>query len=174
MIVIEPAIEAKFGRAGLKKSRLTTFLSTAKKEAGLEGAVSVLLTGDAEIRKLNREFRHKDKATDVLSFPAPETTGRTKLAGDLAVSVETADREAETRGHALVLELQVLLLHGILHLAGYDHETDNGEMARKEESLRRKLGLNQGLIARTDDGHPSAKKAAKKAPAKSPKGSRKP
>lgn len=174
MIVIEPAIEAKFGRAALKKSRLATFLSAAKKEIGLNGAVSVLLTGDADIRRLNRDFRHKDKATDVLSFLAPETVARAKLAGDLAISVETADREAETRGHALVLELQVLLLHGILHLAGYDHETDNGEMARKEESLRRKLGLNQGLIARSSNNQPPAKKAAKKTPAKSPKRSRKP
>ena len=163
MIVIEPAIETKFGRSDLKKGRLTTFLAAAKKEAKLSGSVSVLLAGDDQIRSLNREFRHKDKATDVLSFPAAEVGGRARLAGDLAISVETAAREAEARGHALILELETLLLHGVLHLAGYDHETDSGEMARKEETLRRKLGLAQGLIARAARADPKAKT---KSPAK--------
>jgi len=148
MIVIEPAIEEKFGRGSFARGRLRKFLAAAKKEAKLAGAVSVLLTGDDQIRELNREFRHQDKATDVLSFPAAEGGGRARMAGDLAISVETAAREAEARGHALGLELEILLLHGVLHLAGYDHEADSGEMARKEESLRRKLGLAQGLIER--------------------------
>ena len=160
MIVIEPAMEEKFGRASFAKGRLNSFLAAAKKEVKLAGAISVLLTGDEQIRRLNREFRHKDKATDVLSFPAAEVGGRARLAGDLAISVETAAREAETRGHALTLELETLLLHGVLHLAGYDHEADSGEMARKEETLRRKLGLSQGLIARTSDG--GLKAAAKR------------
>jgi probable rRNA maturation factor len=116
--------------------------------AELRGTVSVLLTGDEEIRRLNREFRHKDKATDVLSFPAAEAAGRARLAGDVAISVETAAREAERREHPLALELKILLLHGVLHLAGWDHEADSGEMARKEETLRRHLGLAQGLIGR--------------------------
>jgi probable rRNA maturation factor len=149
MIVIEAAIAEKFGRAALPKGRLTRFLASAKTAAGLAGTVSVLLTGDEEIRRLNREYRHKDKATDVLSFPAAEMVGRPRLAGDLAISVETAAREASLRDHALAVELETLLLHGVLHLAGYDHEADSGEMARTEESLRRKLGLPRGLIART-------------------------
>jgi probable rRNA maturation factor len=161
MIVIDPYIEANFERGDLKKGRLTTFLAAAKKEAKLAGAVSVLLAGDEQIRTLNREFRHKDKATDVLSFPAAEVGPRMRLAGDLAISVETAAREAESRGHALIIELETLLLHGVLHLAGYDHETDSGEMARREETLRRKLGLSQGLIARTAAGHSRTKKAVK-------------
>jgi probable rRNA maturation factor len=165
MIVIEPAIATKFGRADLKKGRLADFLISAKKAAGLSGAVSVLLTGDEEIRRLNREFRHKDKATDVLSFPAAEIGSRARLAGDLAISVETAAREAEARGHSLELELGTLLLHGVLHLAGYDHETDAGEMARKEEALRLKLGLFQGLIARVTESNTKAR-AVKKASAK--------
>jgi probable rRNA maturation factor len=74
--------------------------------------------------------------------------GGEHLAGDLAISVETAAREAEQREHSLELELKILLLHGVLHLAGWDHETDTGEMAEKEESLRRQLGLEQGLIHR--------------------------
>jgi probable rRNA maturation factor len=161
MIVIEPAIETKFGRSDLKKGRLTSFLAAAKREAKLSGTVSVLLTGDEQIRTLNRDFRHKDKATDVLSFPAAEAGGRARLVGDLAISVETAAREAEGRGHSLTLELETLLLHGVLHLAGYDHEVDSGEMARKEEALRRKLGLSQGLIARAAGGDDSPKTGAK-------------
>jgi len=165
MIVIEPAIETKFGSTELKKSQLTRFLASAKKAAALSGAVSVLLTGDEEIRRLNREFRHKDKATDVLSFPAAEMRGRTRIAGDLAISVETAAREAEAQGHSLALEIEVLLLHGVLHLAGYDHEVDDGEMAHREEILRGKLGLSQGLIARTT-GVSAKKRVTKKTAAK--------
>jgi probable rRNA maturation factor len=148
MIVIEPSIRARYGRSAFTRRGLEAFLSQAARAAGLKGSVSALLAGDAEVRRLNREFRRKDKATDVLSFPASDGTVPRWVAGDLAVSVETAAREAEQRGHSLDLELRVLLLHGILHLAGFDHERDSGEMARKEEMLRKKLGLQQGLIAR--------------------------
>jgi probable rRNA maturation factor len=151
MILIEPAIEKKFGRASLKKREIGDFLTQAVEAAELDGGVSVLLTGDEEIRRLNREFRHKDKATDVLSFPAFQMAGRLRLAGDLAISVETAAREAASLGHPLSVELKILLLHGILHLAGWDHEADGGEMARKEEILRRQLGLTQGLIERAGE-----------------------
>jgi probable rRNA maturation factor len=96
---------------------------------------------------LNREFRGKDKATDVLSFPAsPELAG--VHAGDLAVSVETAARQARDQGHSLRDEVRVLLLHGLLHLAGMDHEADAGEMAAREDALRARLRLRRGLIAR--------------------------
>jgi probable rRNA maturation factor len=149
MILIQPSIRAQFGRSAFTKRGLDVFLSNAIHATKLEGAVSVLLTDDEEIRRLNREFRGKDKPTDVLSFPAGDCTGRARLAGDLAVSVETAAREADRRGHRLELELRVLLLHGVLHLAGFDHETDSGEMARKEKLLQKRLGLEQGLIART-------------------------
>jgi probable rRNA maturation factor len=150
MILIEPAIEKKFGKANFRKRELGALITQAAELAKLSGAVSVLLTGDEAIRKLNREFRHKDKATDVLSFPVAEGNGG-GMAGDLAISVETAAREAEARGHSLVLELKILLLHGVLHLAGFDHETDSGEMARREAALRRKLGLTVGLIERAAD-----------------------
>jgi probable rRNA maturation factor len=152
MILVEPPIRARYGRSDFTKKDLETFLAQARRAVGLAGSVSVLLTGDAEIQRLNREFRRKNKPTDVLSFPAGENGGRSRAAGDLAISVETAAREAQRLAHSLSLELKVLLLHGTLHLAGYDHETDSGEMARKEESLRRKLGLAQGLIARTAQG----------------------
>lgn len=148
MILIEPAIEKKFGRAALRRRAIGDFLARAVKAAELEGDISVLLTGDEEIRRLNREFRHKDKATDVLSFPAAQVNGHGAVAGDLAISVETAAREAEWRGHSLDVELKVLLLHGVLHLAGWDHESDSGEMSEKEEALRVELGLREGLISR--------------------------
>jgi probable rRNA maturation factor len=165
MILIDPSIRAKFSRSAFTKRGLVVFLADAARAANLEGAVSVLLTGDEEIRRLNQRFRGKDKATDVLSFPAGEGFGRTRVAGDLAISMETAAREAEQYGHTLNLELRVLLLHGVLHLAGYDHETDTGEMARRENSLRKKLGLEklgpaQGLIARaaSDQGKRSPRR----------------
>jgi probable rRNA maturation factor len=155
MILIEPPIIAKFGRA-LRQRALSVFLREAEEAAKLHGEVSVLLTGDVEIRRLNRKFRGKDKATDVLSFPAlhhREHGGAREsgddVAGDLAISVETGARQAEEHGHPLFVEVQILLLHGVLHLAGYDHETDGGEMARKEAALRRKFGLARGLIERS-------------------------
>ena len=126
---------------------LARFLAEAQAAVRLKGEVTVLLTTDAAIRKLNREFRHKDKATDVLSFPA-EGLGAEEIAGDLAISAPTALRQAVELNHALSTELKVLILHGLLHLAGYDHETDEGKMARRERLLRERLGLPQGLIER--------------------------
>jgi probable rRNA maturation factor len=129
---------------------LARFLSEARSAVRLRGQVTVLLTSDAAIRRLNKQFRGKNKATDVLSFPALEMVGRMvgDLAGDLAISVETARRQAREQGHALSVEIKVLMLHGLLHLAGYDHETDSGEMAKRERLLRGRLGLPQGLIER--------------------------
>jgi probable rRNA maturation factor len=126
---------------------LARFLALAQKTVRLRGQVTVLLTTDAAIRKLNRQFRHKDKATDVLSFPA-EGIGAEKLAGDLAISVPIARIQAVEQGHTLSTEIKVLILHGLLHLAGHDHEVDEGKMARRERQLRAKLGLPQGLIER--------------------------
>lgn len=156
MILIEPSIQARFGRA-LRQRALAAFLKDASKAARLHGDVSVLLTGDRRMRRLNREFRHKDFPTDVLSFPPPPSlNGRQAMTGDLAISVETAARQAAELDHPLATELQILLLHGLLHLAGYDHETDTGQMARKEASLRRRLGLTIGLIERARTPRPQA------------------
>lgn len=153
MILIEPTIQARFGRR-LRLRTLSGFLESAAAAAKLRGEVSVLLTGDAHIRLLNRRFRHKDKPTDVLSFPAAEVPGRPLVAGDLAISVETAARQAEELGHSLAAELQILILHGFLHLAGYDHEQDSGQMGRREATLRRRLGLDHSLIERSAAGSP--------------------
>jgi len=147
MIVYEAAVELKLPRAARPRRReLARFLRQAVEATGLDGEVSVLLTEDEAIRTLNRTYRRKDKATDVLSFPAAEAGG---IAGDLVISLETALRQAEERGHSLETEIRVLLLHGLLHLAGYDHEVDDGAMHRKETRLRRQLGLRAGLIERT-------------------------
>jgi probable rRNA maturation factor len=113
----------------------------------LKGQVTVLLTTDAAIQKLNRRFRGKNKATDVLSFPA-SGLGAKGIAGDLAISVTTALGQAAEQGHSLSTEIKVLILHGLLHLAGFDHEVDAGRMARRERLLRAKLRLPQGLIER--------------------------
>jgi probable rRNA maturation factor len=127
---------------------LERFLRAAKAAVRLRGAVTVLLTTDGGIRRLNREFRGKDKVTDVLSFPASEMAE--DEAGDLAISVPTARRQVAACGHALRVELKVLMLHGLLHLAGYDHETDEGQMARRERALRAKMRLPLGLIERVE------------------------
>jgi probable rRNA maturation factor len=130
---------------------LSRFLSEAQAAAGLRGQVTVLLATDATIRDLNHRFRGKDEATDVLSFPAEhfkKTNAAERVAGDVAIGVETARRQASEQGHALATEIKVLILHGLLHLAGYDHETDAGKMQRRERQLRERLGLPQGLIER--------------------------
>jgi probable rRNA maturation factor len=126
---------------------LDAFLREAQSAVRLKGLVSVLLTTDKAIRALNREFRRKNTATDVLSFPASEVS-RGEVAGDLAVSIDTARRQARDQGHTLATEIKVLILHGLLHLAGYDHEKDSGEMARRERMLRTRLALPLGLIER--------------------------
>ena len=128
---------------------LARFLALAQEEVRLRGQVTVLLTTDAAIRELNRRFRGKNKPTDVLSFPAGAMPGAA-IAGDLAISVPTAMRQAAEQGHSLSIEIKVLVLHGLLHLAGYDHEADNGKMARRELLLRARLGLPQGLIERAE------------------------
>jgi len=128
---------------------LNLFLCEAQEAVRLRGQVTVLLTTDAAIRGLNRRFRGKNKPTDVLSFPAENLLkSQEKIAGDIAISVETARRQALGQGHALTCELKVLMLHGLLHLAGYDHESDTGQMHRRERTLRARLGLTQGLIER--------------------------
>jgi probable rRNA maturation factor len=108
--------------------------------------VSVLVTGSHEVRSLNLRFKGRDHATDVLSFPAPVFARG--FAGDIVVSAEIATRNARTLGHSAADEVRILVLHGILHLAGYDHESDAGEMGEKERVLRKRLSLPGGLIER--------------------------
>ena len=135
--------------AELSEAALTRFLARAKSAAGLRGSVSVLITSSRELRSLNQRFRRKNRTTDVLSFP-PLVTNH-DFAGDVAISLEIAAENARLLGHTTVDELKILILHGVLHLAGYDHETDGGQMKRRESRLRKKLGLPSGLIERSED-----------------------
>jgi probable rRNA maturation factor len=161
-----PSASAKSARPRLPTARtLGRFLTEAQAAVGLRGQVTVLLTTDAAIRKLNRRFRGKNKATDVLSFPADTTApGSEKIAGDLAISVPTALRQAAGQGHSVSTEIKVLVLHGLLHLAGYDHEADSGQMERRERLLRGRLGLPQGLIERA--ANPKHQAPSKRRPPK--------
>jgi len=133
--------------ADLTELALSRFVARARRAAGLKGLVNVLLTSSAEMKSLNRRFRGKDRATDVLSFPA-EPDARKQFAGEIAISAEIAAQNARALGHSPAEEVKILVLHGVLHLRGYDHECDNGQMARREKQLRAKLHLPLGLIER--------------------------
>ncbi|HKM86158.1 MAG TPA: rRNA maturation RNase YbeY [Terriglobales bacterium] len=133
--------------ADLTDLALNRFLARARRAAGLKGKVNVLLTSSTEMKSLNRRFRGKDKPTDVLSFPA-EPDAQKQFAGEIAISTEIATKNAHELGHSPAQEVKILVLHGVLHLRGYDHECDNGQMARREKQLRAKLHLPLGLIER--------------------------
>ena len=104
-----------------------------------KASVTIAFVSDKTIRHLNRQFRGIDKSTDVLSFPAGDADDRNL--GDIAISVDTAAVQAKDNGLTFEAEVAQLILHGLLHLSGYDHETDNGEMNRLELRLRRELGI---------------------------------
>jgi len=138
----------------LSKRALELFLERVTRELGLgEAHVTVCLVSDAEIAGMNKAFRKKQGPTDVLSFPASSRragsrrikpkVGHTeeKFLGDIAIAPAVAKRNAQIYGRTLPVEMKILILHGVLHLLGYDHETDRGEMARTEKKLRRRLGL---------------------------------
>jgi probable rRNA maturation factor len=133
--------------AGLSEIALARFVTRASRAARLHGVVNVLLTSNSELRALNSRFRGKDSPTDVLSFP-PVFGLVDAFAGDVAISAEMAAYNARLLGHSPAEEIKILALHGMLHLAGYDHERDHGEMARTEERLRKFLRLPAGLIDR--------------------------
>jgi probable rRNA maturation factor len=120
---------------------LEAFLNEIAGAVGAADASATLaLVGDSRIQELNRDFRGYDKPTDVLSFSADRSFEPDYL-GDIVISVETANRQAKRRRSTLKRELKVLGLHGLLHLLGYDHETDDGEMRRLEYRLRRRFGI---------------------------------
>lgn len=164
MILIEPDAANASVRSALKLRELRGFVSRAKTAIGLHGEVSAFLAKDSTIRTLNREYRKKDKATDVLSFPVDTEHSHEspRQAGDLAISLDTARKQAEEHGHTLQIEVKILLLHGLLHLAGYDHETDKGRMARRERVLREQFDLPAGLIQRSGRGKKTARPVANK------------
>ena len=130
--------------ASLRRVAIERFARTLQNEVVRSRPFDTLITGDAELRRLNRDFRGKDYATDVLSFPA----GTGAFLGDIAISLGRARAQAREFGHTIEREVQILMLHGVLHLMGHDHESDSGAMARAEKRWRAKLGLPNGLIER--------------------------
>src|SRR4051794_25701931 len=111
------------------------------------GMVSLALVSDARVRALNRRYLGRDYPTDVLSFPADQTVAvPVRFLGDIVIARGVARQQARRARHSQHVELRVLALHGLLHLLGYDHERDSGEMQREERRLRRKGGLREGLI----------------------------
>jgi probable rRNA maturation factor len=142
--------------AGLSRFALERFVLRARRAVHLHDPVNVLVTNSVEIRSLNSRFLGKDKPTDVLSFPSPaeEQSKAKRVAGEVAISADIARENAARLGHSVADEVKILALHGILHLAGFDHEHDHGEMARKEIRLRRQLKLEAGLIERTQPRDP--------------------
>ena len=124
---------------------LSLFAGRVRRAIGLRGEVNVLITSNGQLRKLNCSFRKKNKPTDVLSFPS-DMPG---VVGDIAISGDIALANARRLGHPVTTELKILILHGMLHLAGYDHESDSGEMSVRESKLRAQFDLPVGLIERT-------------------------
>jgi probable rRNA maturation factor len=133
----EPLVVFRRTPATLERTAIENFAETLSKRLRLE--FTCLITTDAELKQLNRQFRNKDYATDVLSFTGTQ---------ELAISYQRARAQAAEFAHSVEDEIRILILHGVLHLLGMDHETDNGAMARREAIWRRKLGLPNSLIQR--------------------------
>jgi probable rRNA maturation factor len=129
--------------ATLRRPAIARFARRLQKEVAAGAPFDTLITGDAELRRLNRDFRKKDYTTDILSFPSAGSG-----LGDLAISLGRARAQAREFGHTIEQEISILMLHGVLHLLGHDHEADRGKMARLEKRWRAKLGLPTGLIER--------------------------
>ena len=129
----------------LRRAPVRQFAGKLRESVARRRNFECLITDDRELRRLNRQFRGLDYATDVLSFPAAGS----ELLGEIAISADRAARQAREFGHSRLDEIRILMLHGVLHLLGMDHENDGGAMARAEARWRKKLNLPSGLIART-------------------------
>ena len=141
----EPLVLFRRAPSGLNRRGIERFASQLRKRVALGREFHCLITSDAELQRLNREFLGRDYPTDVLSFPAAGTVGEM---GEMAISGRRAIEQSRQFQHTPEVEICVLMLHGLLHLKGMDHERDDGAMARAEVAWRRKLGLPAGLIER--------------------------
>jgi len=141
----EPNIVFRVTTPGVSRREVRTFAERLESNVAGGRAFCCLITSDRELRRLNRDFRKKDYATDVLSFPAIKANG---FLGEIAISFPRAKQQAAEYGHGVRQEIEILMLHGLLHLLGMDHETDRGRMARVEKKWRAALGLPRGLIER--------------------------
>ncbi|HKD07385.1 MAG TPA: rRNA maturation RNase YbeY [Bryobacteraceae bacterium] len=139
----DPLITYRRTPARLDRKLLEDFAVSLRDRLAKGREFHCLISGDAELRALNSAYRHKDYATDVLSFP-----GEGAYLGDIAISLVRARAQARIYRHSAEDEIRILMLHGVLHLKGMDHESDSGRMARSERAWRKKLGLPNGLIER--------------------------
>jgi probable rRNA maturation factor len=137
---------------GLARRGVRGFAKRLDAEVAEGRGFCCLIAGDAELRRLNRQFRGRDYPTDVLSFPAGSQVGDLRHdlrhLGEMAISYQTARRQAAEYGHGVDQEIEILMLHGLLHLLGMNHETDQGRMLSAEQKWRVRLGLPAGLIER--------------------------
>ncbi len=131
---------------GIRRRDLLAFARQLSSEVAGGRSFGCLISDDAELRRLNRQFRKKDYPTDVLSFRPADQNGQL---GEIAISIDRARAQAAEFGHTVEDEVRILMLHGMLHLTGLDHERDNGRMARIEARWRARLGLRPGLIERS-------------------------
>jgi probable rRNA maturation factor len=146
-----PKLSLLFPSAIDKEARaeLRAFAELLRLEVTSGQPFVVLFADDNKLQQLNRDFRQHDYPTDVLSFPNPDPEGSEEGLGEVAISVDRASAQAAGQGHSTVEECKILLLHGVLHLMGLDHESDRGQMRRIESKLRAQFGLSAGLIERS-------------------------
>jgi probable rRNA maturation factor len=147
MATSEKLIVYRRASAGLSRTSLERFARRLRDEVTAGRGFECLITDDRELRRLNREFLSNDYPTDVLSFPESSEADCAFL-GSLAISSERAEEQAAQYGHSGEEEIRILMLHGVLHLLGMDHERDRGKMRRTETGWRKALGLPVGLIER--------------------------
>ncbi len=143
----ETAVLFRVATPGLSRPKIRAFTGKLESRVAAGRSFCCLITSDRELRRLNREFRKKDYGTDVLSFPSVSPNG---FLGEIAISLPRARKQAAEYGHLVEKEIQLLMLHGLLHLLGMDHETDRGRMARAERKWRSALGLPRGPIERVN------------------------
>jgi probable rRNA maturation factor len=143
-LIFDPASRTALGRR-VTQASLREFAEQVRTRVTRRRPFTCLITGDGELKRLNAQFRKRKYATDVLSFPSGEVRGPI---GEIAISADRALAQAAEHGHGVGDEIRVLLLHGVLHLMGFDHETDRGEMARVEARWRKALGLPLSLTER--------------------------
>jgi len=154
----------------VRERALALFAGKAQRAVGLAGEVTIFITTSRELHRMNRQYRNVDRPTDILSFELPSKQAR--MAGDLAISAEIAAANAAELGHSTETELKILILHGLLHLAGYDHESDSGEMQAREAELRQRLKLPVGLIERAHAAPPPPRRRRKPGASSSREGRR--
>ncbi len=158
---IDPLLLFRRAPKGLDRARLRTFADTLRDRVALGRPFCAMLTGDSELQDLNRHFLGKDEPTDVLSFPARDPS---QSLGDIAISWQRARAQAASFGHGIEVEIEILLLHGLLHLLGHDHESDRGQMRRLESRWRKALALPTGLIERVRTAPPGPPMSDEKQP----------